>query len=407
MSRSRELLREWGRIGACLLFAGALSPVIFAAPPPAAKNLTVDQLGELLKQIRGQGDARVARQITDVHLTERVSAARLARWEADLAGDRSREALMAVADRSALLASPAVEMSTIPPPDAQTQEQILARCRDYVNQRIPKLPNYFALRTTTSFVFTTAQKLASLQIVNGMFQAKQGQKPHYRALGPAKASDAPDPQYFWLGTYAQEVTYRGGMEVADALPGTNGQPQSSPYAATTWGEFGSVLEVIPVDASEGQIVWDHWEQGHLAQGHSSQESTGPLAVFHFTVPSERSRYSVTFANERPEYPAYRGEVAIDPESGAVWRITLLAISSESGFFCESSLLVEFAPTEIAGMTYICPVHSVAIDRFFDTFEYANTAHTPVPYQISINDVAFTSYHQFRSESHILSGASGP
>jgi hypothetical protein len=91
----------------------------------------------------------------------------------------------------------------------------------------------------------------------------------------------------------------------------------------------------------------------------------------------------------------------------VWRITILASSSESGSFGESSISVEFAPTKIGGATYICPVHSVAIMRFFDTFEYANTAHTPAPYQISINDVAFTNYHQFRSESHVLSGASGP
>jgi hypothetical protein len=116
---------------------------------------------------------------------------------------------------------------------------------------------------------------------------------------------------------------------------------------------------------------------------------------------------LNLGGELPEQPAYHGEVAIDPVSGAVWRITILAIGSESGTFDESSIAVEFAPTEIGAVTYICPVRSVAIVRFFDTFEYANTSHTPVPFQISINDVAFTNYHQFRSESHILSGASGP
>jgi hypothetical protein len=396
-------IKKWGRIGVSLLLAVALAPEVFAAPPAAAtKNLTVDQLDLLLKELRGQGDVKVARQITGVHLTERASAARLAQWEADLAGDRSREALMVVADASAFLAPPAAETPALPAPDAQTQQQILTRCRDYVNQKVPKLPNYFAMRTTTAFAFATAEKLKSQQIMNGLLQTKPGQKFHYRALGPAKSSDSPEDQYFWLGTYAQEVTYRGETEVVNAAPEATGPSRSSLYAMTTSGEFGSVLEVIVMDVSEDQMVWDRWEQGHSAQG-----SAGPLAVFRYTVPSEKSHVAVTYANARPEFPAYHGEVAIDPESGAVRRITILAIDSESGYFGESSMLVEFAPTEIAGVTYICPVHSVAIMRFFDAFEYENTAHTPIPSQISINDVAFTKYHLFRSESHIIAGASGP
>jgi hypothetical protein len=402
MSPNRELSGRWARTRACLLFAGSFTFAAFGASPAAEKNLTVDQLDQLLQQMRGQGDARVARQITGVHLTERVSAARLAQWEAALSGELSREAVMAVADASAYLAPPAEEMPTMPAPDAQTQQQIMARCREYIEQRVTKLPNYIALRTTTSFEFTTAARLESQQKGSNIFQTKKGQEIHYRGLGPAKSNDAPDMQYFWLGAYAQEVTYRGGIEVAKATSGTNGQLLSSPYAMTTTGEFGSVLGVILVDASEDQMSWDHWEQGNSAQG-----LKGPLAVFRYTVPSERSHFSVNYANERPEHPAYHGEVAIDPESGAVWRMTILAVGSGSGYFGESSISVEFAPTEIAGATYICPVHSVAIDRFFDTFEYANVAHTPIPFQISINDVAFINYHLFRSDAHIISGASGP
>ncbi len=392
-------------MGACSLLAQAIAAVAFAAPVPAT-NLTVSQMGQLLTQMRGQGDAKVARQIAGIKLTERVSMARLAQWEANVVGDRSREALMAIADVAAFSTPPAAEMPSFPPPDAQTQQQILTRCRDYVNQRIPKLPNYLALRTTTSFAFTTAERLASEQIVNGIFQTKRGQKLHYRALGPAKSSDSPDDQYFWLGSYVQEVTYRGKTEVVNSAPATKGQSSSSPNAMTTSGEFGSVLELILLDAQEDQMVWDHWEQS-ATQGHSTQESTGPLAVFRYAVPSEKSHFGLSLGSEVPEQPAYHGEVAIDPESGAVWRITTLATGSASGSFGESSILVEFEPTEIGGSTYICPVRSVAILRFFDTFEYGNTSHTPVPFQIFINDVAFTNYHQFRSESHILSGASGP
>lgn len=393
----RELLERWACAGLCLLLAAASTPAIFGAPLPAAKDVTVDQLEQLLKQMRGQGDVKVARQITNIKLTERVSLARLAQWEAELAGERSRQALMAVADASAFLAPPAADTPKLPPPDADTLQQILTRCMDYVKQRLPRLPDYFALRTTTAFAITTADRLESMQDANELFQKKHAPKLNYNALGPAKSSDSPEQQYFWLGSYAQEVTYHGQDEVVNTAPGANGRQHESPYVLTTSGEFGSVLSVILVDVSQDQMVWDHWEQG----------SRGPLAVFHYSVPAERSHFWLHYANERSEHPAYHGEVAIDPESGAIWRITLLTGGSESGFFAESSLVVDFAPTEIAEARYICPVHSVAMIRYFDTFEYANTAHTPVPFQISLNDVMFTNYHQFRSESHILSGASAP
>ncbi len=186
MSRSRRLLGRWGRMGVCWLLAAAFVPVGFAAPPGAATNLTVDQLDQLLKQIRGQSDAKAARQITGVKLTERASAERIARWEADLAGDRSREALMVVADVSAFLAPPAVEMPTKPTPDAQTQKQILARCRDYVNRIVPRLPNYFALRTTTSFIFTTALALESQPIVQQYFSKEAGPKSSLPGTRPGE-----------------------------------------------------------------------------------------------------------------------------------------------------------------------------------------------------------------------------
>jgi len=397
MNRSQELLERCTPIGALLLFACAFAPAVFAAPPPPLLSLTVDQMDQLLKQLRGQADLRAARQITGVQLTERAGAAQLARWQADLGGERSREALMAVADVSAFLRPPAAELPTLPPPDADSQKQILARCMDYIRQRVSKLPNYLALRTTNSFEFTTAPMLDSQQILGEPFHTKSGQRPKYIALGPAKAKDSTETQYFWLGSYAENAAYRGQTEVLDAAPEANGQSRASLHALTTFGEFGSVLRAILEDTSGDEMAWDHWEQG----------SSGPLAVFRYSVSSERSHFAVTYADEQPEYPAYHGEVAIDPASGAVWRITILATTSASDVFGESEIAVEFSSVKIGGASYICPVHSVAIGRYFNPVEYGNTAHTPVPYQISINDVTFTKYHLFRSESHILSGASGP
>jgi len=152
------------------------------------------------------------------------------------------------------------------------------------------------------------------------------------------------------------------------------------------------------DASPDKTVWDHWEEG----------SSGPLAVFRYSVPSERSHFAVEITTDnQPEFPAYHGELAVDPASGAIFRITIVANGSGSGFFDESSILVEFGPVPIGGMTYIRPVRTVAIAKFFDSNADLDAQPPPVPFRTSINDVSFTNYHVFRTNARIVPGTEKP
>jgi hypothetical protein len=390
------MLKECARNGAILLLACAAAPAIFAAPPAAATNLSIDQLDQLLKEMYGQGDVKVARQLAGIQLTERAGAAQMAQWEAALHGDRSRKALMAVGDASAFLAPPAAETPSPPPPGAETSKQILARAWDYVEQTLPRFPNFFANRTTTSFAFTTKSNLHPPDLMGNPHETSRSGRFRYEALGPAQASDPQMPQLFFLGSSTQEVTYRGGMEVANS-PAPAAAARRAPIQLDTNGEFGAFLGLVVLDISQDQVVWEHWEQG----------ANGLLAVFRYAVPSEKSHFAVTLPDQPSESPAYHGEIAIDPASGAIGRMTLLATTSGVNFFRETSMLVEFAAIEIAGVAYVCPVHAVAMNRYFNVFEYGNTAHTPVPFASSINDVSFTNFHRFRSEAHIVSGATGP
>ncbi len=390
------MLERCARNAAILLLACAPAPAIFAAPPAAATNLSIDQLDQLLKQMHGQDDVKVARRIAGIQLTERAGAARLAQWEADLPGDRSRKALMEVGDASAFLDLPAAETPSPPPPDAETRKQILARAWDYVEQTLPRFPNFFANRTTTSFAFTTKSNLNPPDLMGSPHETPRGRRLSYEALGPAQASDSPEPQLFWLGSSTKEVTYRSGMEVANS-PAPAPAASRAPIESETNGEFGAFLGLVVLDIPQEQTVWEHWERG----------PNGVLAVFRYAVPSEKSHFAVTFTDQPPELPAYHGEIAIDPASGVIGRMTLLATTSGVRFFRETFMLVEFASIEIAGVAYVCPVHAVAMNRYFDVFEYANTAHTPVPFASNLNDVSFTKYHLFRSEAHIVSGAIGP
>jgi hypothetical protein len=66
-------MREW----AILLLVAAMS-----LPAQAAKSVSVEQLEQLLAQNQGKPDARVAQQLSDLELSERVSEVRMVRWEA-------------------------------------------------------------------------------------------------------------------------------------------------------------------------------------------------------------------------------------------------------------------------------------------------------------------------------------
>ena len=209
-----------------------------------------------------------------------------------------------------------------------------------------------------------------------------------------------------MGSLAQVVTSRGGVEVADSSGGgaaksdqTSKQASSqTSFDLSSTGEFGPILATVLGDAYRSKITWDHWEQS----------SAGPLAVFRYEVPSDKSRFAVQLASDqRPEFPAYHGEIAVEPVSGSVYRTAIVANVSGNGFVSESSVMVEFGPAQIAGISYICPLRGVTIARYFDPFEYNRQDRPPTPYRTSINDISFTEFHVFRSESRVLPGANRP
>ncbi len=182
---------------ACLLLFAALLSGARGAPP-ATNGLTVSQLDQLLSGLQHGSDGSVARELAGLKLTERASAVQLAKWEAEMRGDRSRQALLALADASAFLPPPAAEMPTTAPPDGETQQEILSRTIDYVKQMMPKLPDFFATRTTTSFEVTTQDQLAGQQDFIQLYQAHENNKFAHRVLGEAKASGLPNGQLFWI-----------------------------------------------------------------------------------------------------------------------------------------------------------------------------------------------------------------
>src|ERR1700733_15402579 len=87
----------------------------------AANRVTVAQFDQILSSHQRDSDADLANRITDVELTERVTTARLLRWETQFPGPRAPLALTALADSSAFLDPPAADQVSMPPPDLTIQ----------------------------------------------------------------------------------------------------------------------------------------------------------------------------------------------------------------------------------------------------------------------------------------------
>src|ERR1019366_3917330 len=114
----------------------------FALPAFSAKRITVEQLERALATGHGKPDVEIARQLSDLQLTERLSAAKLSQWKADSYGPETRQTLVALADASLFLDPPTSEIPVTPPPEFAEQRRIMARTIAYVAKTIPMLPNF-------------------------------------------------------------------------------------------------------------------------------------------------------------------------------------------------------------------------------------------------------------------------
>ena len=98
----------------------------------ADKTMSIEQMEQVLIKLHGKPDGKVADELESIGLTERVSPARLERWEAEFPGKRTREELTKLADLSEFLNPPASDVLRDPPPDLETQERMMALAVDYV-----------------------------------------------------------------------------------------------------------------------------------------------------------------------------------------------------------------------------------------------------------------------------------
>jgi len=254
---------------------------------------------------------------------------------ADLPGNRAREALMALADMAAFLDPPPSEIPVLEIPDLASQRKMIALTVNYVSKTLHDLPNFYATRVTSSFQRKTTSE--------------------NRLHHVAKFSDL--------------ELYRNGQQQLR----TSG-PHSRAAGLTTSGEFGPVLGTAILDAARGNLTWSRWEQG----------DNGPEAVYRYAVSAKESHYVV-----QDRRSAYEGEIAIDPSTGAIFRIVLRTDPGPGNPLTVANIMVEYGLVELGGNNYICPLKGVAVSEKLQL--------------MWLNDVAFENYHLFRPNMRILPG----
>jgi len=164
-----------------------------------------------------------------------------------------------------------------------------------------------------------------------------------------------------------------------------------------------------------------------------------VAVFNYSVPKSASHYEIAMPVERVthidgsdrwlsatvratggstlsdtgdknrmehETPGYRGSLWIDPASGTILRITLIAEVQGNSNLDRAATLVEYGPVQIGGKPFVCPIRSFALsDAPANPTTTINGGTTEW-----LNENLFSDYHLFAATSRIVShpaDAAGP
>lgn len=332
-----------------------------AVPALGAPSLTLSQFDQLLAAERGRSESKAARQIAKVQLSERATPAKLAEWESEIPG--ARNTLIAIADASQFLPPSPADMVGDPAPIPNAQKEMLTLAIDYVG-KVPTLPDFFAARETLRFENTQIS--------------------------------SEEPPLHFVGRSSLAVTYRDGREVQAAQNRRSAREAGT--GLNSVGEFGPILSIVLSDAVRGQLHWGYWEQ-----------SATPVAVFRYAVPQSESHYTVTFPNRLQIVtlePAYHGEIALDPATGEILRLTLISDLPAQYREVRAAMMVAYARVAIGRGTYICPVRGVALSRFEipgnTNLSFSSLSESgPGVLLTRLNDISFTNYHRFRAETRIL------
>jgi len=390
----------------------------------AYERTTIAQLEHVLASAHGRSDKALAKQLGELELTERLSPLRLKKLQASLPGALSRQTLTVLASVSAFQDLPVDEVPQLAPPDSDAQSQILSKTADYVRVTLHQLIDLVVSRDTSHFdnlkVVSFSRVLpAAIENAKTMSEAELD-----GAWFPPVASAVVENQPYRLAGKASEtITYRNGEEAvvfrngqAVVAPPENAPKRPPPSGISNWGVFGPLPEVVVNDISASKADWSHWEQA----------GKNKVAVFRYSVPEDISNYNLEYCcftsgkgpirdgskedwNVYETLPSYHGEIAIDPESGAILRLTIQTDILEHQPIFRADIMVEYGPVELGGKQYLLPARSVTVSQAMvpvmvqegSCVDFHCAPHSYVhPKDTMVSNTIYGVYHVFRTEARI-------
>jgi hypothetical protein len=132
------------------------------------------------------------------------------------------------------------------------------------------------------------------------------------------------------------------------------------------------------------------------------------------VPQETQYFYAAFcclARDFEETPfrkstPFHGEIAMDPSSGAILRLTIQADLEWRLPLDQSDVVVEYRPEVKDTKTFICPSRSVSISRHRRTMildEWGELLKVYAPFETLLNEMRFEKYRIFGTTTTILPG----
>ena len=354
------------------------------------KKVGSNELIQIVAAAQNMPDADLAQKLAGIELTDRLSGTRLADLTSRLPGDKSRLALMMIADQSILLTPPADEMPLDAAPNTASVQQMLVNVVKYVNATNRQLPNLMAIRFSNGFE----------------------DQPREEKMGRTGLESTFDSPLHWVGSLKVEVTYRDRHEMEDKSVKVE-KKGNGVAGLITSGEFGPILSIVLADASKSnKLAWTRWEKG----------SDGTMAVFHYQVPEDKSNYHVksccilegynTDGTPRTQISdvrsAYHGDIVFSPADGSIRLLTMEADAPAGALVPVAAIAVEYAATDIGGRSYICPARSISIQRVHNADQsgaisgsYYTGSYYKGPVKTFLNDVRFSNYRRFGTETKVL------
>jgi VWFA-related protein len=237
---------------------------------------------------------------------------------------------------------------------------------------------------TPKAVPPTVEQLKLLETVRDNALKYSGRLPNFICTQATRRMIDPNGKGEWrtIEEASDLLSFYDGQEhYAPLTARTKARDGEWPASVSSAGEFGSMLKEVFEPASMARFAWLRREQ---VRGRT-------LQVFSYTVQAAHSRYRITYRGAQqkdPVFAAFHGQVAVDPETGTVLRLSLQTEPLPADLpVRQVSLAIDYDEVAVADQIYLLPIAAT-----IDVRLHKRT--------VARNEVTFRSYQRFSSDSRI-------